>query len=335
MSILLTGGAGYIGSHTAIALTEAGHEIVIYDNFCNSSKSVIESLETVLQKEIAFVEGDIRDVRLLASTMRQFSIGSVIHFAGLKAVGESVSMPLDYYENNVQGTLSLLRAMSEEGIKNIVFSSSATVYGDPQYLPIDEAHPLAPTNPYGRTKLHIEQILEDQARADNGFKVINLRYFNPVGAHASGLLGENPKGIPNNLTPFIARVASNDLKELSVFGDDYPTNDGTGVRDYIHVEDLAEGHVAALSFMPQAAGFETFNLGTGIGYSVLQVINAYENACGKKIPYKVVDKRPGDIASCYAAPNKANQILQWRAGRTLLEMCASSWAFQQQLKTSK
>jgi UDP-glucose 4-epimerase len=335
MNILLTGGAGYIGSHTAAALVRAGHEIVIYDNLCNSSKSVIENLATILKKEITFVEGDIRDAQLLASIMKKFSIEAVIHFAGLKAVGESVIQPLDYYENNVQGSLSLLHAMNEQGVKNIVFSSSATVYGDPQYLPIDESHPLAPTNPYGRTKLHIEQILEDQTKADANFKVVNLRYFNPVGAHPSGLLGENPKGIPNNLTPFIARVASDDLNELSIFGDDYLTKDGTGVRDYIHVEDLAEGHIAALNFLPKVVGFETFNLGAGIGYSVFQVIDAYEKACGKKIPYKIVGKRPGDIASCYAAPTKANQALNWMAERTLLDMCASSWVFQQQLKNSQ
>jgi UDP-glucose 4-epimerase len=334
MNILLTGGAGYIGSHTAIALVNAGHQIAIYDNFCNSPKSVIDNLAKVLKREISFIEGDIRDTELLASSMKQFSTDAVIHLAGLKAVGESVAMPLDYYENNVQGTLSLLRAMNEQCVKNIVFSSSATVYGDPQYLPIDELHPLAPTNPYGRTKLQIEQILEDQARADNRFKAVNLRYFNPVGAHASGLLGENPKGIPNNLTPYIARVASGDLKELNIFGNDYPTEDGTGVRDYIHVEDLADGHVAAFNFLPQVAGFETFNLGTGIGYSVFQMIAAYEKASGKKIPCRIVGKRPGDIASCYAAPAKANQILKWKAEHTLQEMCESSWAFQQQLKNS-
>jgi UDP-glucose 4-epimerase len=334
MNILLTGGAGYIGSHTAAALVGAGHRVVIYDNFCNSSKSVIDNLRTILKKEIPFVEGDIRDTQLLMSTMKKFSIDAVIHFAGLKAVGESVAMPLHYYENNVFGTLSLLRAMSEQSIKNIIFSSSATVYGDPHYLPIDEAHPLAPTNPYGRTKFCIEKILEDLTKDGTGIKALSLRYFNPVGAHASGLLGENPKDIPNNLTPFIARVVSGDLKEVSIFGNDYPTNDGTGVRDYIHVEDLAEGHLAALNFLPQLVGFETFNLGTGLGYSVLQVIDAYEKACGKKIPHKIIGRRPGDIASCYAAATKASEILKWKAERTLLEMCTSSWTFQKNLKNS-
>lgn len=335
MNILLTGGAGYIGSHTAVALIKAGHDIVLYDNFSNSSSSIVARIERLLSRRIPFVEGDIRDARLLASTFKKFSIEAVIHFAGLKAVGESVIKPLDYYENNVQGTLNLLRVMNERGVKSIIFSSSATVYGDPQYLPIDETHALAPTNPYGRTKLQIEQILEDQARAVAGFKVVNLRYFNPVGAHTSGLLGENPNGIPNNLTPYIARVAAGDLKELSIFGNDYLTEDGTGVRDYIHVEDLAEGHVAALNFLAKAVEFETFNLGTGIGYSVLQVVDAYEQASGKKIPYRVVGRRPGDIASCYASPKKANRLLKWRAERTLLDMCASSWAFQQYLKNTQ
>lgn len=332
MNILLTGGAGYIGSHVVVALEKAGHSTTIYDNFSNSSKVVLKNLALILGREVACINGDIRDTKLLNQTMNQFSIGTVIHLAGLKAVGESVTNPLEYYENNVQGSLSLLRAMSERNIKNIVFSSSATVYGDPLYLPIDEMHPLFPTNPYGRTKLQIEQILEDQAKSDPKFKVVNLRYFNPVGAHLSGLLGENSKGIPNNLTPFIARVASGELSELSIFGDDYPTEDGTGVRDYIHVEDLAEGHVAALNFLSRMMGFETFNLGTGIGYSVLQVIDAYNEVCGKKIPYKIIGKRPGDIASCYAAPTKANLALNWKTERTLLDMCASSWTFQQQLK---
>jgi len=334
VNILLTGGAGYIGSHTAVLLIQAGHQVVIYDNFCNSSKSVIDKLESVVSQKVALVDGDTRDTELLIEALKSFSVDTVIHFAGLKAVGESVDKPLSYYENNVQGTLSLLKAMDENNIKNIIFSSSATVYGDPQFLPIDESHPLAPTNPYGRTKFHIEQILEDLAKADATMKIINLRYFNPVGAHHSGLLGEDPRGIPNNLIPFIARVASGELHELSVFGNNYPTIDGTGVRDYIHVMDLAKGHVAALNFLSQAVGFESFNLGTGTGYSVLQMINTYEKASGNTIPYKIVGKRPGDIASCYAAPAKANQILQWKAERTLLEMCESSWTFQTQLKKS-
>jgi len=329
MNILLTGGAGYIGSHAAVALIEAGHNVVIYDNLRNCSIIVINRLERILKKKIVFVEGDIRDRELLKLTLKNYSIDSVMHFAGLKAVGESVTKPLEYYENNVSGTLILLSAMYEVGIKNLVFSSSATVYGDPQYLPIDEAHPVGPTNPYGRTKLQIERILEDLSRSDSAWRIINLRYFNPVGAHPSGLLGEDPYGVPNNLMPFIAGVASGKLVQLSIFGDDYPTIDGTGVRDYIHVMDLADGHVAALQFLPQAEGFEIFNLGTGIGYSVLQMIDAYEKVAGKKITYQIVERRTGDIASCYASPKKANQILNWETTRTLDDMCASSWAFQQ------
>jgi len=328
VNILLTGGAGYIGSHTAAVLIEAGHNIIIYDNFCNSSKTVIDKLELATGKKVYVVDGDIRDTKLLVETFVRFPVDAVIHFAGLKAVGESVQMPLAYYENNVHGALSLLRAMNEKSIKNIVFSSSATVYGDPRYLPIDEIHPLAPTNPYGRTKLQIEQILEDQSIADSAFNVVNLRYFNPVGAHPSGLLGEDPQGIPNNLVPFIVRVAAGELEELSVFGDDYPTADGTGVRDYIHVMDLAEGHVSALNFLSHEPGFETFNLGTGVGYSVFQMIEAYERASCKKIPYRVIQKRNGDIATCLANPRKANLFLKWKAKRTLASMCESANDFK-------
>jgi UDP-glucose 4-epimerase len=332
MNILLAGGAGYIGSHAAVSLVEAGHSIVIYDNLCNSKIEVIQSLEKVLGKRVPFLQGDIRDTQLLQSTMQHHLVDAVIHLAGLKAVGESVTHPLEYYENNIQGTLSLLRAMNKQGVKNLVFSSSATVYGDPQYLPIDENHPLAPTNPYGRTKLHIEQILEDLTIADATIKVINLRYFNPVGAHTSALLGENPRGIPNNLMPFISRVARGELSELKVFGRDYPTIDGTGVRDYIHVMDLAEGHLAAVEYLSKSKGFEVFNLGTGQGFSVFQIIEAFEEVSQQKIHYVCSERRPGDIASCYAAPDKANKVLAWQADRTLAEMCASSWAFQQENK---
>jgi len=330
MNILLTGGAGYIGSHTCVTLAEAGHSIVIYDNFCNSSPSVIQHLEVVLGKPVIFVQGDIRNTELLLTTMQSHHIDGVIHFAGLKAVSESVQFPMSYYENNVQGTLCLLRAMLEAGVKNLVFSSSATVYGDPQYLPIDEAHPLAPQNPYGQTKLQIEQILWDVSRAYQDWKIIVLRYFNPAGAHKSGLLGESPEGMPNNLMPFIAQVATEKISELEVFGDDYPTLDGTGVRDYLHVVDLAEGHLAALSHLTRTQGLEIFNLGTGRGYSVLQMIQAYEHATGKKIPYRVAKRRPGDIASCFASVTKANQVLGWSASQSLLDMCQSSWYFQSQ-----
>jgi UDP-glucose 4-epimerase len=330
MNVLLTGGAGYIGSHTCVALVEAGYSVVIFDNFCNSSPSVIQRLEAVLGKPVAYVEGDVRNTELLQKTMEHHSIDAVIHFAGLKAVGESVQLPLDYYENNVQGTLSLLRAMLNLGLKKLVFSSSATVYGDPEYLPIDEAHPLDPQSPYGQTKLQIEEILRDVAKADQDWKIAVLRYFNPTGAHPSGLLGERPQGVPNNLMPYIAQVASGKLSELKVFGNDYPTQDGTGVRDYLHVLDLAEGHLAALAYLDQTQGIEIFNLGTGQGYSVLQMMQTYEEACGKKIPYKMVSRRPGDIASCYASIAKANQVLAWSARRSLLDMCKSSWAFESQ-----
>ena len=330
MNVLLTGGAGYIGSHTCVALVEAGHSVVIFDNFCNSSPSVIQRLEAVLGKSVAYVEGDVRNTELLQKTMEHHSIDAVIHFAGLKAVGESVELPLDYYENNVHGTLSLLRAMLNLGIKKLVFSSSATVYGDPEYLPIDEAHPLDPQSPYGQTKLQIEEILRDVAKADQEWKIAILRYFNPTGAHPSRLLGERPQGVPNNLMPYIAQVASGKLSELKVFGNDYPTHDGTGVRDYLHVLDLAEGHLAAVAYLNQTQGIEIFNLGTGQGYSVLQMMQTFEEACGKKIAYKIVSRRLGDIASCYASIAKANQVLAWSASRSLLDMCKSSWAFESQ-----
>jgi len=328
MNILLTGGAGFIGSHTCISLSEAGHSVVIYDNFCNSSPSVIKQIEAVLEKPVSWVEGDIRNTALLKNTLQSHRIDGVIHFAGLKAVGESLQFPLSYYENNVNGTLSLLRGMLEAEVTNLVFSSSATVYGNPQYLPIDEFHPLAPTNPYGQTKLQIEQILWDMSTAYKDLKIIVLRYFNPAGAHDSGLLGENPAGIPNNLIPFMTQVASKKIIELNVFGDDYPTLDGTGVRDFLHVVDLAEGHLAALSYLSQMEGLEIFNLGTGKGYSVLQIIMAYEEACGNKIPYKIVSRRPGDVASCFASTSKANQVLGWSANRSLLDICKSSWNFE-------
>ncbi len=328
MNILLTGGAGYIGSHTCVTLSNAGYSYVIYDNFCNSSPSVIQRLEKILGKSITFVEGDIRNGELLQKTMQSYHIDGVIHFAGLKAVGESVEHPLNYYENNIQGVLSLLRAMLNLGLKNLVFSSSATVYGDPKYLPIDESHPLSPQNPYGQTKFQIERILEDIVKADPYWKIVILRYFNPAGAHESGLLGESPEGTPNNLMPYIAKVASGKLSELKVFGDDYPTIDGTGVRDYMHVVDLAEGHLAALIYLMQMQGLEVFNLGTGHGSSVLEMIQSYEKASGKKIPYRVVSRRAGDIASCYASVDKARQVLGWSADRSLLDICKSSWIFE-------
>jgi UDP-glucose 4-epimerase len=330
MNILLTGGAGYIGSHTCVTLVESGHSVVILDNFSNSSPTVISRLEQILKRPVVLVEGDVRDTALLQKTLKDHGIDAVIHFAGLKAVGESVQFPLSYYENNVQGTLSLLRAMTNEGIKNLVFSSSATVYGDPQYLPIDESHPLAPQNPYGQTKLQVEEILQDISKSDQNWKIAVLRYFNPTGAHQSGLLGERPEGVPNNLMPYIAQVASGKLNELKVFGNDYPTADGTGVRDYLHVLDLAEGHLAALSYLNQIHGLEIFNLGTGQGYSVLEMIHAYQEASGRKINYRVAGRREGDIASCYASTEKSNKNLGWRASRSLIDMCKSSWNFESQ-----
>ena len=330
MNVLLTGGAGYIGNHTAVALFEAGHRVVVYDNFSNSDRGALKRLEQILGSPVTTIEGDVRDTALLQRTLTEQQINAVIHFAGLKAVGESVSKPVDYYANNVQGAISLLQAMQAAQCKTLVFSSSATVYGDPKYLPIDEAHPTSATNPYGRSKLHIEEILSDLSASDPSWHIAALRYFNPVGAHASGLIGENPNGIPNNLMPFIAQVAVGKLPQLKVFGNDYDTPDGTGVRDYIHVMDLAEGHLAALKFLTRQSGLHTFNLGTGRGYSVLEMITAFEAASGKPVPFSVAPRRAGDIASCYASVELSAKKLQWRATRDLKEMCESGWRFQQQ-----
>jgi UDP-glucose 4-epimerase len=331
-NILLTGGAGYIGSHTAVVLSKADYNVVILDNFCNSDPSVLERLKKILGKYLPCIDGDVRNTSLVTQILREHEIDAVIHFAGLKAVGESVEKPIDYYANNVQGTISLLKAMQLSDIKKLVFSSSATVYGDPQYLPIDEEHSLSATNAYGRSKLHIEEILKDVARSDRGWKIACLRYFNPVGAHESGLIGEKPSGIPNNLMPYLAQVASGQHPELSVFGDDYPTVDGTGVRDYIHVMDLAEGHAITLTFLSRTTGWHAINLGTGMSYSVLDMIKAFEKASGQQIPYKIVTHRVGDVGSCYSDPKKAGELLNWRATRTLADMCASAWHFQQSQK---
>ena len=283
MNILLTGGAGYIGSHTAVVLSEAGHEVVLLDNFCNSRKSVLERLQKIAGKALPCVECDVRDTALVAKALQDYKIDAVIHFAGLKAVGESVEKPIDYYANNVQGTISLLEAMKSTNVKTLVFSSSATVYGDPQYLPIDEGHPTSAKNAYGRSKLHIEEMLKDVANSDAEWKIICLRYFNPVGAHESGLIGEDPNGIPNNLVPYIAQVAAGRLPYLNIYGNDYPTIDGTGVRDYIHVIDLAEGHLASLIYVQNHNGWNAFNLGTGHGVTVLEVIASYRRASGMDI----------------------------------------------------
>ncbi|MBX3588559.1 MAG: UDP-glucose 4-epimerase GalE [Ramlibacter sp.] len=328
MTILLTGGAGYIGTHAAVVLLAAGHEVVLLDNLCNSHRAVLERLQRITGRAIPLVEADVRDTARVAQVLREHACRAVVHFAGLKAVGESVRKPVDYYANNVQGTVSLLQAMGETGVRELVFSSSATVYGAPQYLPLDEKHPTSATNPYGRSKLHIEEILADLCVSDPAWRVACLRYFNPVGAHASGLIGEDPQGIPNNLMPYVAKVAAGELPRLGVFGNDYETPDGTGVRDYIHVMDLAEGHLAALRFLQGHAGWHAFNLGTGQGYSVLDMVRAYERASGLPVPYDIKPRRAGDVASCYANPAKAAHLLGWRATRGLEEMCESTFRWQ-------
>ena len=328
MRILLTGGAGFIGSHTAVEMTQAGHDVVIFDNFCNSDATVLDRLETILGKRLAFEEGDIRDYDRIRDVLEKHQIEAVVHFAGLKAVGESCEKPLEYFDNNITGTLVLLQAMKSLGIKRIIFSSSATVYGTPQYLPLDEKHPLSVTNPYGRTKLQVEEILSDLCASDAEWTAVCLRYFNPIGAHESGLIGENPRGIPNNLLPYVARVAAGQLEALQVFGNDYDTPDGTGVRDYIHVVDLAKGHVLAAQYALTHTGWIAINLGTGIGYSVLDIVKAYEKACGKPVPYKIVARRPGDVASNWANPKLAKELLGWEAQYTLQDMCEHSWNFQ-------
>lgn len=328
MNILLTGGAGYIGSHAAVVLSQAGHEVVLLDNFCNSRKSILERLQKIVGKALPCVEGDVRDTALVAKALQDYKIDAVIHFAGLKAVGESVEKPIEYYANNVHGAISLLEAMKSTNVKNLVFSSSATVYGDPQYLPIDEDHPTSATNAYGRSKLHIEEMLKDVAMSDPEWKIVCLRYFNPVGAHESGLIGEDPNGLPSNLMPYIAQVAVGKLPYLNIYGNDYPTIDGTGVRDYIHVTDLAEGHLAALAYVQNHQGWDVFNLGTGRGVSVLEMISSYQQASSKEIAYQVKGRRKGDIASCYTAVQKSQDLLQWRAHFVLDQMCKSSWLWQ-------
>jgi UDP-glucose 4-epimerase len=328
MNILLTGGAGYIGSHAAVVLTEAGHQVVILDNFCNSHRSVLERLAKILGKAVPCVEGDIRDTALVKKVLKDYQIDAVMHFAGLKAVGESVQKSIEYFDNNVGGSISLLKAMQQANVKTLIFSSSATVYGEPQYLPLDEQHPTSATNPYGRNKLHIEEMLSDLVASDEGWRVISLRYFNPIGAHESGLIGEDPNGIPNNLVPYVAKVAAGELPCLNVYGGDYATKDGTGVRDYIHVMDLVEGHLAGLEFVNNHIGYHVVNLGTGVGSSVLDIVNAYERVSCRKVDYKIVLRRPGDVASCFASVDKATLTLGWTAKRTLNDMCASSWNWQ-------
>jgi len=328
MKVLITGGAGFIGSHTCVEFLQAGHEVVIYDNFENSNRIVVERIKIITGKPLVCVEGDIRDQSHLESLMREHKCDAVVHFAGLKAVGESANNPLDYYENNVQGSISLLKAMQSCGVNKFIFSSSATVYGTPEFLPYTEDHPLRAMNPYGRTKLMVENILRDLHTSNSSWSIAILRYFNPVGAHHSGLIGEDPLGVPNNLMPFITQVATGCREKLSVFGGDYDTRDGTGVRDYIHVVDLAIGHVLALKKLEQDPGVVTYNLGTGQGYSVLEIVKAFGVAAEKEIPYEIVDRRPGDIAACYADPAKAAKELGWTAARGIEDMCADGWRWQ-------
>ena len=328
--ILVTGGAGYIGSHTCIELLNAGKEIVVLDNFANSSRKSLERVRQISRKPFAVVEGDIRDQAVLEKTLKDFGCAAVIHFAGLKSVLESVNSPLDYYDNNVIGSHRLLRAMQTSGVKRMIFSSSATVYGDPKFLPYTEDHPLNPVNPYGRTKLIVEEMLRDLSASDPTWSIGILRYFNPIGAHESGLIGEDPKGVPNNLLPFVAQVAVGRRERLNIWGNDYDTADGTGVRDYIHVVDLAQGHVAALKSLEQTGCF-ALNLGTGRGNSVLEVVKAFEQASGKPIPYDMRPRRSGDIASCYAATDRATRYLGgWRATRDIETMCRDHWRWQSQ-----
>ena len=328
MKILVTGGAGYIGSHTCVELLEAGHEVVVLDNLSNSNVEALRRVENITGESLSFVEGDILDESLVQRTLEEHRVDSVLHFAGLKAVGESVEKPLEYWRNNVEGTLHLLSAMRAAKCFSIVFSSSATVYGDPDTVPIREDAPLRTTNPYGRTKLVVEGMLDDLASSSSDWSVTLLRYFNPVGAHESGLIGEDPRGIPNNLAPFITQVAIGRRDYLSVFGNDYPTPDGTGVRDYIHVVDLAQGHLVALEKLSAVSGTHVFNLGTGAGASVLDLLSAFQKASGKVIPHKVVGRRPGDIATCYADPTKAYEKLGWKSVRGIDEMARDSWNWQ-------
>lgn len=328
MKILVTGGAGYIGSHTCLELLNEDYEVVVVDNLANSKKEALNRVQDITGKELAFYKADLLDKEKLETIFSEHEIDAVIHFAGYKAVGESVQIPLSYYHNNITGTLYLCETMKKHGVKNLVFSSSATVYGDPETVPIKESFPLSATNPYGRTKLFIEEILRDLHVADNAWNIALLRYFNPVGAHASGRIGEDPNDIPNNLMPYISQVAVGKLEQLSIFGGDYPTKDGTGVRDYIHVVDLAIGHLKALEVLEKQPGLVAYNLGTGKGYSVLEVVHAFEEATGQKVPYRITDRRPGDVAACYADPQKAKNELGWEAERDIVDMCRDVWKWQ-------
>jgi len=328
MQILVTGGAGYIGSHTCVDLLQVGHEVIVIDSLVNSKEESIRRIEEITGRKLTFHKVDLLDKAAVDEVFKESQVDAVIHFAGLKAVGESVAMPLQYYKNNLIGSLVLFEVMANHDVRNMVFSSSATVYGDPATLPITEDFPLSASNPYGWAKVMLEQILRDLCHAEPALNVALLRYFNPVGAHPSGRIGEDPKGIPNNLVPYIAQVAVGRLPELQVFGNDYPTPDGTGVRDYIHVMDLAHGHVKALDKLAASPGLVTYNLGTGRGYSVLEMVKAFAGASGKEIPYRIVERRPGDIASCYADPSKAERELSWKATRDISAMCEDTWRWQ-------
>ncbi|HUH87556.1 MAG TPA: UDP-glucose 4-epimerase GalE [Pusillimonas sp.] len=328
-TILVTGGAGFIGSHTVVALQQAGYRVLVLDNLCNSSADVIERIARITGRRPDFIEGDIRDAQALKQLFASHKVSAVLHFAGLKAVGESTRIPLAYYDNNVHGSVCLLQAMREAKVRTFVFSSSATVYGDPQQLPLTETHPRSATNPYGHSKLVVEDILESVQGSEPGWRMARLRYFNPVGAHSSGLIGEAPQGTPNNLMPYVSQVAAGQRERLQVFGNDYDTPDGTGVRDYIHVMDLAQGHVAALHYCEQQdQGMLTVNLGTGTGYSVLQMVQAFEKASGRTVAYEMVDRRPGDIAACWADTSLAEQALGWRAEKGIAEMCSDAWRWE-------
>ena len=327
-NILVTGGTGFIGSHTVVELLNAGYNVVVLDNLVNSSKESLERIKKITGKSVKFYEDDLLDMEALQNIFEKENISSVIHFAGLKAVGESCQIPLAYFNNNITGTINLVMAMEKYNVKSLVFSSSATVYGKPESVPIREDFPLSVSNPYGRTKLIIEDMLRDIYKADKSWDIALLRYFNPIGAHESGEIGESPNGIPNNLLPYVAKVATGELEAVNVFGDDYDTPDGTGVRDYIHVADLAEGHIKALEKLSKHPGLVTYNLGTGKGYSVLDIIHNFEKACGKEIPYKITDRRPGDIDMCYADPEKAKKELGWEAKRDIDKMCEDAWRWQ-------
>ena len=327
-NILVTGGAGFIGSHTVIELLNAGYNVIVLDNLVNSSRESLERVKKITGRSVKFYEDDLLDMEALQNIFEKENISSVIHFAGLKAVGESCEIPLAYFNNNITGTINLLMAMEKYNVKSFVFSSSATVYGKPESVPIREDFPLSVSNPYGRTKLMIEDMLRDIYKADTSWDIALLRYFNPIGAHESGEIGESPNGIPNNLLPYVAKVATGELEAVNVFGDDYDTPDGTGVRDYIHVADLAEGHIKALEKLSTHPGLVTYNLGTGKGYSVLEIIHNFEKACGKEIPYKITERRPGDIDMCYADPEKAKKELGWEAIRDIDKMCEDAWRWQ-------